>query len=390
VFCPTKPTHYNEWTLSHFADILISPEIIAQNVYNNVLRRAGRACSTAAGAFCEWMVFMTTKRTEQPRYYSFSRYLRQRFGCRVHKVTLHAGFTCPNRDGTVGWGGCVFCNNAGFSPNARMEPAQIREQLARGIDVARKRKAEKFIAYFQAYTNTYAPVDRLKALYDEVWRFPDMVGLSIGTRPDCVDRAIVDLIASYTQRSEVWIEYGLQSTHDATLSAINRGHTYQQFVDAVELTRDRGIKMCVHTILGLPGENREMILDTHRQLADLGLDGIKLHLLHIMRDTAMAQQYQTGEIELLSREAYVELVVDVLELLPPTMVIQRMHADAPSEVLIAPDWCLDKVGVLNDIRQAQIRRDSWQGKARGFNRSAIPSARPAAFSTKVALAPAHP
>lgn len=333
---------------------------------------------------------MATPRMGQSRYYGFSRYLRRRFGCRVHKVTLHAGFTCPNRDGRLGRGGCLFCNNAGFSPNVRVEPSQVREQLARGIDAARRRKAEKFIAYFQAYTNTYAPVDRLRALYDEVWRFPDVVGLSIGTRPDCVDQEILDLIAGYTKRGEVWIEYGLQSAHDATLAAINRGHTYQQFLDAVELTRNRGIKICSHTILGLPGEDRRMILDTHRRLAELPIDGIKLHLLHIMRDTVMEQQYNQGKIELLSREAYVELVCDVLELLPPTMVIQRMHADAPPAVLVAPDWCLDKVGVLNHIRQTQIHRNSWQGKALGFDRSDIPTARQADPTTPVALAQAQP
>ena len=365
-------------------------EIIAQNVYNNVLRRDCCACCTHGSAICGRIVFMATPRTEQPRYYGFSRYLRQRFGCRVHKVTLNAGFTCPNRDGTVGRGGCLFCNNAGFSPNARVEPSQIHEQLACGIEAARRHKAEKFIAYFQAYTNTYAPADRLRVLYDEVWRFPDVVGLSIGTRPDCVDREVIDLIAGFVKQGEVWIEYGLQSAHDTTLAAINRGHTYQQFLDAIELTRDRGIKICAHTILGLPGEDRRMILGTHRRLAELPIDGIKIHLLHVMRDTVMERQYYENKIEMLSREAYVELVCDMLEILPPTMVIQRMHADAPPTVLVAPDWCLDKVGVLNDIRQAQICRDSWQGKVLGFNRSDIPSARHGDPATEVALAPAHP
>ncbi len=308
------------------------------------------------------------------RYYSFGRYLRQRFGCRVHKVTLHAGFTCPNRDGTVGWGGCTFCNNAGFSPNARIEPADVREQLARGIAGARRRKAHKVIAYFQAYTNTYGPLDRLRALYDEVWTFPEVAGLSIGTRPDCVDPAVIDLVASYTPRGEVWIEYGLQSSHDRTLTLINRGHDYRRFVEAVERTAGRGIRICVHTVLGLPGEDRAMMLETHRRLARLPIDGIKIHLLHIMRDTVMERQYQRGEIELLSRSAYVGLVTDVLELLPPTVVIQRMHADAPLDVLIAPDWCLDKAGILDDIRREQARRDSWQGKALGFPPAAIPAA----------------
>ncbi len=311
---------------------------------------------------------------ENPRYYSFGRYVRQRFGCRVHKVALHAGFTCPNRDGSRGRGGCTFCNNAGFSPNARAEPAEIRQQLAAGIAAARRRrKAERFIAYFQAYSNTYAPIDRLRELYDEAWRFPEVVGMSVGTRPDCVDAAKIDLIAGYTSRGEVWIEYGLQSIHDQTLAAINRCHSYREFLEAVELTRERGIKICVHTILGLPGETREMMLATHERLAELGIDGIKLHLLHVMRDTVMAEQYRRGEISLLERGEFVGLVCDVLERLPPTVVIQRMHADAPTDILLAPQWCLDKAGVLNDIQGELVRRDSWQGKRRGCAHSDIPS-----------------
>ena len=314
---------------------------------------------------------------DQPRYYSFARYLRQRFDCRVQKVTLHAGFTCPNRDGHLGWGGCTFCNNEGFSPNTRLEPSAVQEQLDRGIAAAsRHRKARKFIAYFQAYTNTYGPIDRLQALYDAAWAFPEVVGLAIGTRPDCVDREIIDLIAGYTSRGEVWVEYGLQSCHSNTLAAINRGHDYKTFLDAIELTRNRGLKICVHTILGLPGEDRDMMLETHRRLAELPIDGIKLHLLHVMRDTVMANQYERGEFELRSRPQYVSLVCDVLETLPPTVVIQRMHADAPADVLVGPQWCLDKNGVLADIRNELTRRDTWQGKALGFAMSDIPAFRP--------------
>lgn len=315
--------------------------------------------------------------TDSSRYYPFSRYLRSRYGCRVHKVTIHAGFTCPNRDGTRGYGGCTFCNNAGFSPNARTDAAMVREQIQRGIEQTRRRsKATKFIAYFQAYSNTYAPVDHLQALYDEAWKFPEVVGLSIGTRPDCVDPEKIALISGYSARGEVWLEYGLQSTHDVTLKSINRGHGYREFLDAIEMTRDRGIRICAHTVLGLPGETREMMLDTHRRLAALPIDGIKIHLLHIMRDTVMAAQYQRGEITLLGRQEFVDLVCDVLEVLPPTMVIQRMHADAPSDVLVAPPWCLDKAGVLDDIRRTLASRDTWQGKALGHGLCDIPDFAP--------------
>jgi len=317
---------------------------------------------------------MTANLVDELRYYSFNRYLCSRFGCRVHKVTVHAGFTCPNRNGTVGVGGCTFCNNAGFSPGTRVEVAEVARQLAEGIAAARHRKARKFIAYFQAYTNTYGPVDRLKSLYDEAWKFPDIVGMSIGTRPDCVDEPILDLVRSYTARGEVWVEYGLQSAFNKTLEAINRCDTYENFLRAVELTHERGLKICVHTILGLPGEDREMMLETHRRLACLPIDGIKIHLLHIMRNTEMARRYACGEVELLSRPRYASLVADVLEILRPDIVIQRMNADAPRDVLVAPLWCLDKAGVLEAIRAEQLRRDSWQGKALGFDRSAIPSA----------------
>lgn len=313
--------------------------------------------------------------TDHPRYNPFSYDLRRRYGCRVHKITLHAGFTCPNRDGTRGRGGCTFCNNTGFSPNARVEPGSIRVQMRTGIDAARRRvRASKFIAYFQAYSNTHAPVDELAKLYDEAWCSPDVVGMSIGTRPDCIDAAKVDLIAGYARRGEVWVELGLQTAHDSTLQRINRCHTYAEFVRAVEMLAGRGIRICVHTIVGLPGETHAMMLETHERVARLPIDGIKLHLMHIMRDTVMARQYAAGEIELMSREQYVETVCDVLELLPPRVVIQRMHADAPADVLVAPDWCLDKPGVLNDIRTTLERRDSWQGKRQGFARDALPLA----------------
>lgn len=321
---------------------------------------------------------MSAPLTDELRYHSFGRYLRRRFGCRVHKVTIDAGFTCPNRDGSRGLGGCTFCNNTGFSPNARLEPAAVRQQMANGITSARRRrKAERFIAYFQAYSNTYAPLPRLRELYDEAWNFADVVGMSVGTRPDCVDPRKIDLISSYTSRGEVWIEYGLQSARDDTLQAINRGHSYDEFLDAIDMTRDRGLKICVHTILGLPGETHEMMLDTHRRLAELPIDGIKIHLLHIMRDTVLADQYHRGEVPLLERDEFVGLVCDVLEKLPPRVVVQRMHADAPPDVLVAPQWCLDKAGILDDIRAELARRDSWQGKGLGFKLSDIPDAVPA-------------
>jgi len=306
------------------------------------------------------------------RYYPLSRYFRQRFGCRVQQITINAGFSCPNRDGARSLEGCSFCNNAGFSPNSRRAFGSVAEQLSHGINTARQQgKAEKFMAYFQAFTNTYGPVEHLRKLYDQVWEFPEVVGLAIGTRPDCVDDDKLQLIVNYTSRGEVWIEYGLQSAHDETLRAINRNHTYEDFVRAVEMTAGRGILQCVHTILGLPGEDREMMLETHRRLAGLPVDGIKIHLLHILKDTPLARDYDHGKVKLLSREGFVALVCDVLEILPPHMVIQRLQADAPREYLIAPHWCLDKQNILNEIHQKLVRRDSWQGKGLGFDISAV-------------------
>lgn len=305
--------------------------------------------------------FVSTPVPQGKRYFAFSNYLKQHFGRKVWKIPIDAGFTCPNRNGSDGVGGCTFCNNEGFSPNARRPVRPVESQIAEAISRCRRRGIEKYIAYFQAFTNTYDHVDRLRELYDIPWAFDGMVGMSIGTRPDCVDPEKINLIKSYTDRGEIWVEYGLQSAHDATLRAIRRGHGFDDFVRAIEMTRDRGIKICVHTILGLPGETREMMLETHRRLADLPIDGIKIHLLHVMKNTVMANQFANGEFDVLSQTEYVHLVCDVLERLRPNVVIQRMHADAPEDVLIAPRWCRNKGRVLHDIESELEKRTTHQG-----------------------------
>ena len=303
---------------------------------------------------------------EQPIPYShFGSYLRERYEVRVHKVTIDAGFTCPNRDGTKGVGGCIYCNNEGFSAHSRPSRAglSVARQVETGIEWARRRyKARKFIAYFQAYTNTYAPLLTLKGLYDQVLDFPDVIGLDIGTRPDCVSPEIIDLVAGYTETlDEVWMEYGLQSSHDRTLQRINRGHDYQCFLDAVDATMGRGIKICVHVILGLPGESREDMLVTADRLASVPIDGIKIHLLHLLRDTPIVSLHERGELELLGRGEYVSLVCDYLERLPKHVLVHRLTGEAPPETLIAPRWCLDKGGVLRDIKTEMRRRGVGQG-----------------------------
>ena len=280
---------------------------------------------------------------------------------RVHKISLDAGFTCPNRDGTVAVGGCIYCNNASFSPGNRR--LSVTEQIERGKDFLRKRyNAQKFIAYFQAYTNTYGDVRVLKSLYDEALVCDDIVGLSIGTRPDCVSDAVLDLLTDYASRLYVWLELGLESAHDQTLSFINRGHTVDAFDDAVSRAQERGLRLCAHIILGLPGESRTDMLGTARHLADLQLDAVKLHNIHIVRHTVLEKMYHQGKVPLLDLDAYVRLVADCLEILPPEMIIMRLLGDAPRDMLVAPAWSLQKQTVITRIEAELAHRDSYQGK----------------------------
>ena len=296
-------------------------------------------------------------------YYPFSDYLKTRFGCKVHKVSLHAGFTCPNRNGTVGVGGCTYCVNESFSPQAGKPQTPIAKQMAAGSAyMSRRYGAKKFIAYFQAFTNTYASPEILRARYDEAVSFPDVVGLSIGTRPDCAPNEVLDLIQSYTDRLAVWVEYGLQSAMDRTLDRINRGHDVAAFCDAVERTKGRGIRICAHVILGLPGENRDEMMETARVLADLGIDAVKLHHLYVSRGTAMEDEYRRGEVKVYSAEEYVDVACDFLERLPSDVVVQRLVGDTTStDVLIAPCWSYPKSKVLRMITREFQRRGTTQG-----------------------------
>ncbi|MCI0514854.1 TIGR01212 family radical SAM protein [candidate division KSB1 bacterium] len=299
----------------------------------------------------------------QKRYFTFDHYLRQRFGARVWKIPVHAPFTCPNRDGRVGWGGCIYCNNAAFSPTLELARTTIADQIQQGVQrLQQQRRIDHFLVYFQSYSNTYAALDELKNYYDQAVQFDQVVGLVIGTRPDCISPEILDLLASYRARVDVWIEYGLQSSHDQTLAQLNRGHSVQDFLHAVEATRQRDLQICVHVILGLPGETRSQMLATARFLAGLPIQSIKIHPLQVHRDTQLATLFQSGKVPLLDFDAYISLGCDFLELLPPEMSIQRLTADAPREILIAPAWCQNKMAVLNAIDAELLRRDSWQGK----------------------------
>jgi radical SAM protein (TIGR01212 family) len=299
----------------------------------------------------------------QKRYYDFKSCLRNTFGTRVAKLGIDAGFTCPNRDGSRGSGGCVYCDGRGSALRQAGKLPSVTEQLRLGREKYLSSGAEKFIAYFQTFTNTYGPVEELKSAYDEALAFsPDIVGLSVGTRPDCVDEPVLDLLASYLSRSEVWVELGLQSLHESTLEAINRGHTLAESMAAVEKAAERNLGVVGHFIIGLPGEDREMILETARRAAALPLSGIKVHALLVLEGTALADFYRAGEAPLLSLEEYADTVADFLELTSPEVSIQRLTADGYRDIFIAPDWARNKLAVLNAVDRELARRDSWQGK----------------------------
>jgi len=296
------------------------------------------------------------------RYYPFSRFLRDRFGGRVQRIAIDAGFTCPNVDGSVAVGGCVYCDNRSFSANRRSARRSVSEQVERGIaGIGPRFGVDKFLAYFQAGTNTYAPVEKLKRLYDEALQHPNIVGLMIGTRPDCVPDPVLDLVESYARDRWVCLELGLQTIHDRSLDWMNRGHHHDAFVDAVRRCRGRGLNLCAHVILGLPGESHADMMATADACAALGLDGVKVHNLHVVPDTPMEKMYRAGEVPMMERDEYVSLVCDFLERLPPEMVIHRLSGDAPPDYLVAPMWCLEKSALLNAIDREFERRDTRQG-----------------------------
>jgi radical SAM protein (TIGR01212 family) len=296
------------------------------------------------------------------RYNAFSEELKRVFGCRVQRLSVDAGFTCPNRDGSVGVDGCIFCGGKGSGAFGILQGAGIAEQLEHAKEVmVRKYKAALFLAYFQPYSNTYAPVGQLKRLYDEALAVPDVVGLIVGTRPDCLSEDTLDLLASYAERCYFWLELGLQSPLDRTLAAIGRGHGIASFTAAVAGCGKRGIRVCAHLILGLPGESREEMLSGAGFLNAAGLAGVKIHLLHVMRGTRLASRYLDGGLQVLDRDEYVGLVCDFLERLDPEIVVQRLTGDGNREDLIAPLWSLRKFEVLNCIDAELERRGTRQG-----------------------------
>jgi radical SAM protein (TIGR01212 family) len=299
------------------------------------------------------------------RYNDFKSYLIKKFGEKVYKVTIDAGFSCPNRDGTKGYGGCIYCNSKGSKHrknNKLITP--IETQIQQGKEFYKKtRKAKKFLAYFQTYTNTYSDTETLKKIYSIPLNDKEIVGISIGTRPDCVDKEKIEIIQNLlNQKEEVWIEYGLQTVHSKTLQFINRGHTLDEFENAIEITKDKGIKICVHIIVGLPYETEEMMIQTAKYVAKLPVHGIKIHSLMLLKGTVMEKIYEKKPFRFLTMEEYVNITADILEILPEHMIIQRLTGDGYKDIFIAPDWCRNKLKVLNAINQELKRRNSHQGK----------------------------
>lgn len=295
-------------------------------------------------------------------YFSYSEYLKKIFSFKVYKIALDAGFTCPNRDGTAGVGGCIYCENRSFSPNSKGEKKTVRKQIEYGIKFYRQNfKAERFIVYFQAYTNTYGPISLLRELYEEALSFPEVVGLSIGTRPDCLSDDVLDMLAEYSQKTHLWVEIGLQSIHNETLNKMNRGHTYEQFADAIRRTKLRGLRVCSHVILGFPGETHEMMMQTADAIGTFNIEGLKIHHLYVAEKTILEKMYRAGEVATLSVDEYITLVCDFLERIPPDIALQRITGELKGEFLIAPKWDISKRALISAIEKEFARRGTFQG-----------------------------
>lgn len=297
------------------------------------------------------------------RVHTYGQDLLRRHGERVHKIALDAGFTCPNRDGTKGIGGCSFCNNVSFSPAADTRQALASQITTAKRAIFRRTRATKFIAYFQAYTNTYAKIEQLETLYRQALLEPGMVGLAVGTRPDCVSEDVLGLLDRFRQEGyDVSLELGLQSAFDETLERVNRGHTLEEYRQTALAARRRGIPLCAHLIVGLPGEGERHYHATLDTVLDIGVDGLKLHPLHVVKHTLLANQWRRGEYQPLSKEAYIRIAADLIERTPPQVVFHRVTATASKDILLAPAWCSEKWNVLNGIEQELRRRGHRQGQ----------------------------
>lgn len=296
------------------------------------------------------------------RYNTFNNFLKEEFGTRVYSVPIDAGFTCPNRDGARAFGGCTFCDDRGSGAPTIQSGLNVQEQLRSGMArIRNKFKAHKFLAYFQAFTNTYAPEAVLKQLYDVALAEPDVVGMCIGTRPDCLEDNILDLLAEYNEKTFVWLEIGLQSAKNHTLDLINRGHSAEEFFDAVERAKKRRLRTATHLIFGLPEESYEDMMNSVRRVADSGVNGVKIHQLCIYKGTPMETDYRNGTLRPLDEDEYVKLAADAIELLSPAQIIMRLIAEGTKDEIVAPEWCFDKRPLKSKINYELLRRGTRQG-----------------------------
>lgn len=300
---------------------------------------------------------------DNKRYHTWNYYLKHRFHQKVFKVALNANFSCPNRDGTCGTGGCTFCGSMGSGEYAGSIHEDLALQFSHGMDRMRQKWPDGLaIPYFQAYSNTYAPLSVLKQTFDPFAQQSDIPAISIATRADCLDTDTIAYLNDLAQKQDIWLELGLQSMHDETAERINRGHNYACFLKCIEQLKNTNIKICVHIINSLPYETKEMMLQTAAALGSLPIYAVKIHMLHIMEKTEMAKEYKEHPFPILSKEDYIDIVIQQLELLPPELVIQRLTGDGVKEALITPHWTLKKVCVLNDIDKEMKHRNTWQGK----------------------------
>ncbi|MGI6585180.1 MAG: TIGR01212 family radical SAM protein [Gracilibacteraceae bacterium] len=296
------------------------------------------------------------------RYHTLNHFLREKFGGKVFKISLDAGFTCPNRDGKVSSGGCIFCSPRGSGDFAGTSE-DITEQFHEVRRMMNKKwKSGRYIAYFQAYTNTYADVKVLREKYYSVLNLEDVIGIAIATRPDCLPPDVLELLSEINARTYLWVELGLQTVHERTARLINRGYGLDTYIASVRELKRRGIEVVTHQILGLPGENKQDMLQTVDFISNTGTQGIKLHLLHLLKNTRLEEMYRRDEFRLMAMEDYIELVVDCIERIPESMVIHRITGDGPRDTLIGPKWSLKKFEVINAIEHLMMDRDTWQGK----------------------------
>ncbi|MGB2692708.1 MAG: TIGR01212 family radical SAM protein [Thermodesulfobacteriota bacterium] len=297
------------------------------------------------------------------RYNTYRPYIKEKLGYRVNKLSVDMGFTCPNRDGNLAIGGCVYCNNDSFVPPYARARFSMDEQVSNGMEYLRKRfKAEKFIIYFQSYTNTYDSVEKLEEMYRKALAYDDVIGLAVGTRSDCVDEEKLDMFEELAKDYYVSLEYGIESIYDKTLEFMNRGHDYQSVLDAIEMSKGRGFEIGAHIIVGMPTETKEEMLQMADEVSSLGIDVFKVHNLHIVRNTPLARMYKAEPFELFGFKEYITFIVDFLERISPDMIIERLFTDTPHQLLIAPDWGKSHLQILQAIEAELEKRDTFQGR----------------------------